>query len=104
MLDELPSGLSYSAVGCEVNVNDSTGMLNKASLNTNTRDGVIISSVAEMLWPEACRKLTPFPQGQRLSHLTANSVLAATSESTATVNNKALLSISCHSEAPPGSS
>lgn len=59
MLDKFYSGMSYSALGCEVVVKESIIYLNKFSLNRNThKTRLCIDRLPKMLCPDAYRKLT----------------------------------------------
>ena len=58
-LEKLPSDMSYSAVGCEFNANESKYILNKAPLNRNIHEiRLYIDLLMKMLWPEAYRNLS----------------------------------------------
>lgn len=51
VLGKIPSGTSYSAVGREFNVNESTMILNKVSLNTNVhKTRLCIDQLMKILW------------------------------------------------------
>lgn len=59
VLDKFYSGMSYSALGCEVVVKELIIYSNKFFLNRNThKTRLCIDRLTKMLYPEVYRKLT----------------------------------------------
>ena len=74
VLDKLSSGMSYSVIGWSSVLMNQQCIVNKVCLNRNTHGYVWLGDA--MLWPEAHKNLTLFPQEKWLAFV--NFVFGAT--------------------------